>query len=62
MPAACFPQQVAVEYGAREITYRELEERANRFANGLIGLGIGPEARGRMRSVRLPRAPSGIPG
>lgn len=36
------PGKVAIHYEDREITYRELDEAANRVANGLIALGIKP--------------------
>ncbi|MER6197105.1 amino acid adenylation domain-containing protein [Streptomyces sp. NPDC001586] len=41
--AAATPEAVAVVSGARSLTYRELDERANRLANGLIARGAGPE-------------------
>lgn len=39
------PDAVAVSAGAGDarLTYRELDERASRLANRLIGLGVGPE-------------------
>jgi amino acid adenylation domain-containing protein/non-ribosomal peptide synthase protein (TIGR01720 family) len=37
------PRAVAVVYQERELTYSELNERANRLAHLLIGEGIGPE-------------------
>ncbi|HWQ34985.1 MAG TPA: amino acid adenylation domain-containing protein [Blastocatellia bacterium] len=37
------PEAVAVLCGERELTYRELNERANRLARYLRGLGVGPE-------------------
>lgn len=37
------PEAVAVIYGEASLSYRELNERANRLAHYLIGLGIGPE-------------------
>ncbi|MFE7262994.1 amino acid adenylation domain-containing protein [Streptomyces sp. NPDC057592] len=37
------PEAVAVVCGADTLTFRELEERANRVAGRLIGLGTGPE-------------------
>ena len=33
------PQQKAIVLGSREVSYRELDEAANRIANALIGLG-----------------------
>jgi long-chain acyl-CoA synthetase len=33
------PQQTAIVLGSREVSYRELDETANRIANALIGLG-----------------------
>jgi len=38
-----FPDRTAVVFGEHEVTYRELEARANRIANWLIGQGVGPE-------------------
>jgi len=37
------PEAVAVEYEGRQLTYRELNSRANQLAHHLIALGIGPE-------------------
>ena len=37
------PHNVAVACGQEEVTYAELERRANQLANYLRGLGVGPE-------------------
>ena len=37
-----FPDRVAVICSGRQLTYRELEERSNRFAHYLAGAGVGP--------------------
>ena len=37
------PSAVAVRSGGRSLTYRELDERANRLAHRLIAAGAGPE-------------------
>jgi len=37
--------KVALIFEGRETTYRELDERASRVANGLIGAGVGPAGR-----------------
>ncbi|HEY6929688.1 MAG TPA: amino acid adenylation domain-containing protein, partial [Thermoanaerobaculia bacterium] len=37
------PDRVAVEFGGRKLTYRELDARANGLARRLRELGVGPE-------------------
>ncbi len=37
------PEAIAVEFEDQQITYRELNQRANQLAHYLITLGIGPE-------------------
>jgi amino acid adenylation domain-containing protein len=49
------PAAVAVEFRGVEISYRELNERANRLAHYLIGLGVGP---GTLVGMRVPRDPA----
>jgi iturin family lipopeptide synthetase A len=39
------PKAVAVSYGGQQLTYRELDERANQLAHHLQALGVGPEVR-----------------
>jgi acyl-CoA synthetase (AMP-forming)/AMP-acid ligase II len=38
--ARSFPERLAIAYGEKEWTYREANERVNRLANALRGLGI----------------------
>lgn len=38
------PHAEALVFGHRRVTYRELNERANRVAHRLIGLGAGPDS------------------
>ena len=40
--ADAFTERAAVACGDRQVTYRELEERTNRLAHHLAGLGVGP--------------------
>lgn len=42
VPLQIDPNKVAINFEGAEITYRELDEAANRVANGLIGLGVQP--------------------
>ena len=37
-----FPERVALIYGDRQVTYRELEDEANRLAHHLAAQGVGP--------------------
>ena len=41
LPLTMWPDKEALIYGPHRITYRTLEERTNRVANGLAALGIG---------------------
>lgn len=43
--AARVPNAVAAIFGSKALSYRELNQRANRLAGHLRGLGAGPEAR-----------------
>jgi len=57
--AARTPDAVAVSSGDVRLTYRQLDERANRLAHRLIGLGVRPEDPVAMlleRSIHLPVA------
>jgi acyl-CoA synthetase (AMP-forming)/AMP-acid ligase II len=38
--ARSFPERLAIAYGEKEWTYRQANERVNRLANALRGLGI----------------------
>ncbi|MGA4108986.1 amino acid adenylation domain-containing protein, partial [Ralstonia nicotianae] len=39
------PEAIAVEHEGQQVSYAELNARANRVAHALIGLGVGPDAR-----------------
>jgi long-chain acyl-CoA synthetase len=43
--AAERPDAVALRHGERALTYRELDERSNRLAQGLLAAGAGPGVR-----------------
>ncbi|MEV4091322.1 amino acid adenylation domain-containing protein [Streptosporangium saharense] len=47
------PERVALTSGEEELTYAELDERANRLANLLVERGVGPE---RLVALSLPRS------
>ena len=44
LEAAKTPHAVAVKCGDRTLTYRQLDQRANKLAHHLKSLGVGPEA------------------
>ncbi|WP_420130689.1 amino acid adenylation domain-containing protein [Longimicrobium sp.] len=39
------PDALALGWGDVQLTYRQLDARANQLANHLVGLGVGPDAR-----------------
>ncbi|MEW6333691.1 MAG: AMP-binding protein, partial [Thermodesulfobacteriota bacterium] len=39
-PAEHYPDKTAVKFEGREMTFREVNERINRLANGLIDMGL----------------------
>ena len=51
------PEAVAVSFEGRRLTYRELDQRADRLAGTLAGLGAGPET---LVGVCLERSPEMI--
>ncbi|WP_407836839.1 amino acid adenylation domain-containing protein [Streptomyces sp. DSM 116496] len=51
------PEAVAVSFGETSVTYRELNERANRLARLLVARGARPE---RVVALLLPRSPEMI--
>ncbi|MCX5385392.1 amino acid adenylation domain-containing protein [Streptomyces sp. NBC_00083] len=55
--AARTPRKTAVSLGSEEVTYAELNGRANRLARLLVERGIGPE---QTVAVMLPRSPEVI--
>ncbi|NOK22422.1 amino acid adenylation domain-containing protein, partial [Corallococcus carmarthensis] len=42
---ARFPEKLALEFGEARLTYRQLDERANRLAHHLRGLGVSSDSR-----------------
>ncbi|HEX8390772.1 MAG TPA: amino acid adenylation domain-containing protein, partial [Longimicrobium sp.] len=52
--AARTPGAVALVHGAEQVTYAELDARANRLAHRLAALGVGPEV---CVGLHLPRTP-----
>ena len=61
--AEAAPDAPAVAYGSDQLTYRQLNELANRLAQHLRGLGVGPDARVGVcmeRSIRMIVALLGI--
>jgi long-chain acyl-CoA synthetase len=57
--AGRYPQRDAIRFMGRSISYRELDEAANRFANALIRLGVRPKDR---VGLILPNCPQMVIG
>ncbi|HEY6313985.1 MAG TPA: amino acid adenylation domain-containing protein [Streptosporangiaceae bacterium] len=55
--AARTPDAPAVVYGRTQVSYAELNARANRLARYLVSLGAGPE---RLVAIAMPRSPDMI--
>jgi nonribosomal peptide synthetase DhbF len=55
--AARTPHAPAVVFGRTQVSYAELNQRANRLARHLIALGVGPE---QLISIAMPRSPDMI--
>src|SRR5262249_26117357 len=53
------PESVAVVYEGRQLSYRELDRRANRLAHYLQQIGVGPEVR---VGIYMERSPEMIIG
>jgi amino acid adenylation domain-containing protein len=53
------PDAVSVVIGTERLTYRELNERANRLAHHLMALGVGPEV---LVGISMERSPELIVG
>ncbi|HEX8695435.1 MAG TPA: amino acid adenylation domain-containing protein, partial [Longimicrobium sp.] len=60
--AARTPDAVALRHAGGSLTYGELEERANRLARHLRGLGVGPDARVGLCLERSPELMVGVLG
>ncbi|OGL17494.1 MAG: acyl-CoA synthetase [Candidatus Rokubacteria bacterium RIFCSPLOWO2_12_FULL_71_22] len=63
--AYVFPDKTAVIHGARRYTYRELQERVNRLANGLRAAGLARQDRVAFICPNIPamlEAHYGVPG
>jgi amino acid adenylation domain-containing protein len=56
------PDAPAVTFGGESLTYRELDERADRLARRLAGLGVGPDARVGLCLERGPGAMAALLG
>ncbi|MFE7524169.1 amino acid adenylation domain-containing protein [Kitasatospora sp. NPDC057542] len=57
--AARWPDTVAIERGDHRLTYAEVEERSNRLAHHLVGLGVGPDV---LVGVSVERGPDLVVG
>ncbi|MFF2045169.1 amino acid adenylation domain-containing protein [Kitasatospora sp. NPDC058170] len=53
------PDAVALVHGDRELTYAELNTRANRLAHALVAAGVGPES---LVALALPRSVESVVG
>jgi len=58
--AAARPDATALVFGCEHLTYRELNERANRLARVLRGLGVGPDVLVAMYLERSPELVIGV--